>query len=211
MRFRSTTFFTAFGALLALVLASAPALAQGPPADAINMSQVAVYNSPADIASWPVTTAITRVDMQRPDGLSFTFSARNTWPDYLPPGWDGPLQVHGLGGGEGQRPVVHVGIHPDVEGPCEHRRADPDGLRQELGVRLALGSDDGPPARGRRADGFLRFLGKRARRHSADVRAGAVERGPRVSAGERHGFVHLSGPCASCPDGARTRHDRLRR
>src|SRR3954470_1744418 len=92
MRSRSTTFFTAFGVLLALVLGSAPALAQGLPADAINLSQVTVYNSPADIASWPVTTAITRLDEQSPNGLSFTFSARNTWPDYVPPGWDGGLQ-----------------------------------------------------------------------------------------------------------------------
>src|SRR4051794_11831977 len=92
MSTRSTTFRTASGVLLAFFLASAPALAQGPPADAINLSQVAVYNSPQDIASWPVTTAITRVDTQRPDGLSFTFSAQNTWPDYVPPGWMGGLQ-----------------------------------------------------------------------------------------------------------------------
>src|SRR6059058_608098 len=88
----STTVWTAFTVLLVLFLKSAPALAESPPADAINLSQVAVYNSPADIASWPVTTAITRVDTKRPDGLSFTFSAQNTWPDYVPPGWEGGLQ-----------------------------------------------------------------------------------------------------------------------
>src|SRR4051794_23580798 len=88
----STKFRAASAMLLALFLYSAPAFAQRPPADAINLSQVAVYNSPADIASWPVTTAITRVDTQRPGGLSFTFSAQNRWPDYVPPGWTGGLQ-----------------------------------------------------------------------------------------------------------------------
>jgi hypothetical protein len=74
-----------------------PAAAQGRlPGDAIDMSQVKVYNSPADVASWPVTTAITQLVMRPrgvyPDGISLTFSAQQTWPDYWPPGWDGPLQ-----------------------------------------------------------------------------------------------------------------------
>jgi len=83
------------GPIIAALLVVAPALAKtaaAVPRDAIDLSQVAVYNSPADIASWPVTTSITALDMQRPGGLTFTFSARNTWPDYVPPGWDGPLQ-----------------------------------------------------------------------------------------------------------------------
>jgi hypothetical protein len=50
---------------------------------------VTVYNSPADIASWPVTTSITRLEMKRPDGLSFTFPAQDTWPNYFVPGWNG--------------------------------------------------------------------------------------------------------------------------
>src|SRR5450759_1145309 len=95
MHIRSTKFRTAFGVLLALFLGSASARAQGVPRDAIDLSKAAVYNSPLDIASWPVTTAITRLDMQpqAPNyGLSFTFSAQNTWPDYVPPGWTGGLQ-----------------------------------------------------------------------------------------------------------------------
>jgi VCBS repeat protein len=85
------------GALLALTLASAPTFAQGRiPNDAINLSQVHVYNSPDDVASWPVTTAITRIDMRprgvQPDGLALTFSAQQTWPNYTIPGWSGPLQ-----------------------------------------------------------------------------------------------------------------------
>ena len=61
-------------------------------ADQLNLSQAAVYNSPPDIASWPATTAIQRIDMSYPAGLSLAFSAQNTWPDYVPPGWSGGLQ-----------------------------------------------------------------------------------------------------------------------
>jgi hypothetical protein len=62
--------------------------------DAMNMDQVAVYNSPADIASWPATTRITRLTM-RPSGstspgVSIDFG--NNWPDYTPPGWSGSVQ-----------------------------------------------------------------------------------------------------------------------
>jgi VCBS repeat protein/FG-GAP repeat protein len=89
-----TMIWSAAGTLLALLMMASPALALSPPRDAIDLSQAAVYNSPADIASWPVTTAITRLDMARANnfGLSFTFGAHNTWPDYTPPGWTGPIQ-----------------------------------------------------------------------------------------------------------------------
>ena len=82
-------------ALLGVLLACTPSWAM-PPHDAINLSQAIVYNSPGDVASWPVTTAITQLTMQPTgspnDGIGLTFSAQNTWPDYVPPGWDGPLQ-----------------------------------------------------------------------------------------------------------------------
>ena len=83
--------------VLAVLLTAAPAVAQRrPPADAIDLSQVHIYNSPSDVASWPATTAITALHM-RPSGdpyagISLTFSGQQTWPDYWPPGWDGPLQ-----------------------------------------------------------------------------------------------------------------------
>jgi VCBS repeat protein/FG-GAP repeat protein len=83
------------GAIAAALFVSAPTLAltaTAAPRDAIDLSQASVYNSPSDIASWPVTTAITRLDMHRPNGLTFAFSAQNTWPDYVPPGWSGGLQ-----------------------------------------------------------------------------------------------------------------------
>ena len=63
--------------------------------DAVNLSQAQVWNSPADVASWPVTTRIEQIIM-RPqgaanDGLEFFFSRRQNWPDFWNPGWSGPL------------------------------------------------------------------------------------------------------------------------
>jgi hypothetical protein len=82
--------------LIVLALALAVPAAARPPRDGIDLSKVHVYDSPADVASWPITTAITQLNM-RPNGdpqpgVSLTFSALQTWPDYTPPGWDGPLQ-----------------------------------------------------------------------------------------------------------------------
>ena len=83
----------AFGTACVVFLSAAPAWAA---VDAINLSQVTVYNSPADVASWPVTTTITAVherpSSSYPNGIHLDFSALQTWPDYWPPGWDGPLQ-----------------------------------------------------------------------------------------------------------------------
>jgi hypothetical protein len=85
------------GTAILLTLATTPALAsQRLPVDAIDLSKIPVYNSPTDVASWPITTAITQLHM-RPTGdplagVSLNFSALQTWPDYWPPGWDGPLQ-----------------------------------------------------------------------------------------------------------------------
>ena len=86
-------FRTLFVLALTSPVARASAAACG---DAINLSQAIVYNSPADIASWPVTHKITQLTMEptagQNPGLSFQSSARSTWPDYTPPGWDGPIQ-----------------------------------------------------------------------------------------------------------------------
>ena len=64
--------------------------------DMVDISTAVVWNSPADVASWPKTTSITAMTM-RPSsdyepGLAFAFPANATWPDYTPPGWDGPIQ-----------------------------------------------------------------------------------------------------------------------
>lgn len=73
----------------------APPPSTGPigpaPNDALNLGLASVYNSPADIASWPATATITRLEMSSA-GLSFVFSQQGSWPDYTPPGWSGPIQ-----------------------------------------------------------------------------------------------------------------------
>ena len=71
----------------------APSPPTGPaPNDAIALSQAAVYNSPADIANWAVTSKITSVSMSGSSGLSFEFTTKQSWPDVTPPGFSGPLQ-----------------------------------------------------------------------------------------------------------------------
>jgi hypothetical protein len=62
--------------------------------DQINLSQAAVYGgSPADVASWPVTTKITAISMGGCNiGQAFAFDAQNTWPDYTDANGLGPLQ-----------------------------------------------------------------------------------------------------------------------
>jgi hypothetical protein len=64
--------------------------------DAIDLSTAIVHNSPVDVASWSKTTKITHLTMlpenSAAPGLSFDFSAHATWPNYTPPGWDGPIQ-----------------------------------------------------------------------------------------------------------------------
>ena len=75
-----------------VVVAPPPTGPSGPsPNDAIDLRQAAVYNSPADIAGWAVTSKITSVSMSGA-GLSFEFTTKQSWPDTTPPGWDGPLQ-----------------------------------------------------------------------------------------------------------------------
>lgn len=64
----------------------------GNAADMMSLNLAAVYNSPSDVASWAVTTHITRLEMSPGAGPMLTFSGQQTWPDYLPAGWSGPLQ-----------------------------------------------------------------------------------------------------------------------
>lgn len=62
--------------------------------DEIDLTSAVVHSSPADVAAWPITTRIERLTMRpgQDHGLSFQFSGNQTWPDYVPPGWDGPIQ-----------------------------------------------------------------------------------------------------------------------
>jgi hypothetical protein len=66
----------------------------GAAADAIDLNQATIVNSPRDLASWPISTAITAIDIQA-RGVHVEFSRRDgpgRWPDVFPPGWGEPLQ-----------------------------------------------------------------------------------------------------------------------
>ncbi len=82
----------AFTTPLQPVAAPPPPVGGPAPGDAINLATAAVYNSPPDIASWPATGRITNLSMSGASGLSFEFTTKQSWPDVVPPGWDGPLQ-----------------------------------------------------------------------------------------------------------------------
>ena len=62
------------------------------PGDALNLSAARVYNSPADVASWAVTSKITSISMSPSSGVSLEFTTKQSWPDVVPPGFTGPLQ-----------------------------------------------------------------------------------------------------------------------
>ena len=61
------------------------------PGDAINLSTAIIHNSPGDVANWPVTTTLSRLDLM-PSGAHLEFSAQGSWPEVTPPGWLGGLQ-----------------------------------------------------------------------------------------------------------------------
>jgi hypothetical protein len=70
-----------------------PTPTAGAATDAVPLSSMIVRYSPA-FGSWPITTALKVVDI-RADGVHVEFSKQNgagRWPDWTPPGWDGPLQ-----------------------------------------------------------------------------------------------------------------------
>ena len=62
--------------------------------DQVDLRQAMVYGGGPDIASWPITTAITAIDINS-RGVALAFSKKDgagRWPDVTPPGWDGPIQ-----------------------------------------------------------------------------------------------------------------------
>jgi hypothetical protein len=61
------------------------------PNDQMNLSLAAVYNSPADVASWPATAAVTSLTFAHGTGVTIHFTKENSWPVYTPPGWAGGL------------------------------------------------------------------------------------------------------------------------
>jgi hypothetical protein len=69
-----------------------PSAPSGPaPNDAINLGTAIIHNSPADVANWPVTTTLNRLDLM-PSGAHAEFSKQASWPEVVPPGWSGGLQ-----------------------------------------------------------------------------------------------------------------------
>jgi len=65
-----------------------------PANDMIPFGSAVIHNSPLNIASWPITSALRVVDIT-PNGVHVEFSKQDgpgRWPDIVPPGWDGPLQ-----------------------------------------------------------------------------------------------------------------------
>jgi hypothetical protein len=92
---KKTLLRSAYRTLLGLLLFSVPArvLAGPVPRDAIDLSQAQVYNSPMDIASWPVTGSITQVNIDPTLGVYATsdkVSAPYSSPPPLTGQWPQP-------------------------------------------------------------------------------------------------------------------------
>src|SRR5262249_11008094 len=63
-------------------------------ADMVPLSSAIIKNSPQNLASWPITSAIRAVHITA-SGIGVDFAKKDgpgRWPDVVPPGWDGPLQ-----------------------------------------------------------------------------------------------------------------------
>ena len=77
---------------------TAPTAPPTPPApaggsDQVDLRQATVLASPPDVASWPITTAITAIDINS-GGIAVAFSKKQgpgRWPEVIPPGWDGGI------------------------------------------------------------------------------------------------------------------------
>jgi hypothetical protein len=127
-------------------------------ADQMNLAEATVYNSPADVASWPITTRITRLQMLGCNGgIAVTFGAQNTWPEYTPAGWDGPLQytlwavvnVNGRWNTSGfiqfwrgrentGAPILPLGCGFPVNWAYDHRWGPMNGYRPSVGERMGF-------------------------------------------------------------------------
>jgi hypothetical protein len=58
--------------------------------DQIDLRSVIVRGPGGDVANWPVTTQIRVLDFNF-GGVFVDFSAKNSWPEVTPPGWDGGI------------------------------------------------------------------------------------------------------------------------
>ena len=78
--------------VLQRVAAAAPAPASSGSGDQIDMHAVIVRGGCCgDVGNWPVTTNIRVIDANF-GGWFVDFSAKNSWPEVVPPGWDGGIQ-----------------------------------------------------------------------------------------------------------------------
>jgi hypothetical protein len=78
--------------ILQRVAGPAPAPAPVPGSgDQIDMHSVIVRGPGGEVANWPVTTTIRVLDFNF-GGVFVDFSAKNSWPEVVPPGWDGGIQ-----------------------------------------------------------------------------------------------------------------------
>ena len=99
-----------------------PSSPSGPaPNDAINLNSVIIHNSPTDVPSWPATASLSRLDLM-PSGAHVEFSKQNSWPEVVPPGWSGGIQVHAVDRDQRQRPMARVRLHR-VPGAASTRMA----------------------------------------------------------------------------------------
>src|SRR5579862_9482702 len=75
--------------LLSVVLC---VFAQARPAAAqIDIARLQIENSP-DVRDWAPTATITTIEFWRGAGIHIAFDKNASWPDVVPPGWDGPVQ-----------------------------------------------------------------------------------------------------------------------
>jgi hypothetical protein len=73
-------------------VAAAPAPASSGSGDQIDLHSVIVRGGCcADVGNWPVTTRIRVIDANF-GGWFVDFSAKNSWPEVVPPGWNGGIQ-----------------------------------------------------------------------------------------------------------------------
>jgi len=57
----------------------------------IDIAQLQIQNSP-DVRGWAPTATISKIEFWRGAGIHIEFDKRASWPDVVPPGWDGPIQ-----------------------------------------------------------------------------------------------------------------------
>jgi len=57
----------------------------------IGIDQLQIKNSP-DVRRWTPTATITAIEFRPNAGIHFEFDRHDTWPDVVPPGWNGPVQ-----------------------------------------------------------------------------------------------------------------------